>query len=75
LAGNIRELRNVIERAVALCPGPYVQLADLREPLTTSAKPHDSLTAGNLAQKTDSLTGMTLVEIGRRSSRGGSSKC
>ena len=29
--GNIRELRNVIERAVALCPGPEVQLLDLPE--------------------------------------------
>jgi DNA-binding NtrC family response regulator len=29
--GNIRELRNVIERAVALCPGPVVQMADLPE--------------------------------------------
>jgi DNA-binding NtrC family response regulator len=29
--GNIRELRNVIERAVALCPGPEVQLDDLPE--------------------------------------------
>ncbi len=29
--GNIRELRNVIERAVALCPGPLVDLADLPE--------------------------------------------
>jgi DNA-binding NtrC family response regulator len=29
--GNIRELRNVLERAVALCPGPEVQLDDLPE--------------------------------------------
>jgi two-component system response regulator HydG len=29
--GNIRELRNVIERAVALCPGPEIQPADLPE--------------------------------------------
>ena len=29
--GNIRELRNVIERAVALSPGPEVQLLDLPE--------------------------------------------
>jgi DNA-binding NtrC family response regulator len=31
--GNIRELRNVMERAVALCPGPEVQLVDLPEAL------------------------------------------
>jgi DNA-binding NtrC family response regulator len=29
--GNIRELRNVIERAVALCPGTEIQLRDLPE--------------------------------------------
>jgi DNA-binding NtrC family response regulator len=29
--GNIRELRNVIERAVALCPGPMVEVCDLPE--------------------------------------------
>jgi two-component system, NtrC family, response regulator HydG len=29
--GNIRELRNVIERAVALCPGPRVDINDLPE--------------------------------------------
>jgi two-component system response regulator HydG len=29
--GNIRELRNVIERAVALCPGPEVELSLLPE--------------------------------------------
>ena len=29
--GNIRELRNVVERAVALCPGSTIQLADLPE--------------------------------------------
>src|SRR5262245_29997449 len=29
--GNIRELRNVIERAIALCPGPSIQLSDLPE--------------------------------------------
>jgi two-component system response regulator HydG len=29
--GNIRELRNVVERAVALCPGNEIQLGDLPE--------------------------------------------
>ena len=29
--GNIRELRNVIERAVALAPGPEIELGDLPE--------------------------------------------
>jgi DNA-binding NtrC family response regulator len=35
--GNIRELRNVIERAVALCRGPEVMLADLPEPVSAAA--------------------------------------
>jgi two-component system response regulator HydG len=34
--GNIRELRNVIERAVALCPGAEIQLEDLPEMLLAS---------------------------------------
>jgi DNA-binding NtrC family response regulator len=32
--GNIRELRNVIERAVALCPGHEIQLKDLPDALS-----------------------------------------
>ncbi len=35
--GNIRELRNVIERAVALCPGPSIGLGDLPEALCLAA--------------------------------------
>jgi two-component system response regulator HydG len=40
--GNIRELRNVIERAVALCPGPLVQLSDLPEAIRQGAVLGDS---------------------------------
>jgi two-component system response regulator HydG len=38
--GNIRELRNVIERAVALCPGPIIQLPDLPETVRSGAAHH-----------------------------------
>jgi transcriptional regulator with GAF, ATPase, and Fis domain len=35
--GNIRELENVIERAVILCPGPVFQLGDRLEDLPPSS--------------------------------------
>jgi transcriptional regulator with PAS, ATPase and Fis domain len=35
--GNIRELRNVIERAVALCPGGEIRLRDLPEAIGRAA--------------------------------------
>jgi two-component system response regulator HydG len=42
--GNIRELRNVVERAVALCPNGTIGLADLpeciRSPAACAAGPH-----------------------------------
>jgi DNA-binding NtrC family response regulator len=37
--GNIRELRNVIERAVALCPGQEIGLADLPQAVRSAAIP------------------------------------
>jgi two-component system response regulator HydG len=35
--GNIRELRNIVERAVALSPGPYIELRDLPEAVCSAA--------------------------------------
>jgi DNA-binding NtrC family response regulator len=35
--GNIRELRNALEGAVALCPGPLVTAADLPHPVRAAA--------------------------------------
>jgi formate hydrogenlyase transcriptional activator len=37
--GNIRELENLIERAVILCPGPVLRLADRLENLACSSPP------------------------------------
>jgi NtrC-family two-component system response regulator AlgB len=37
--GNLRELRNVIERAVILAPGDSIELADLPEEFSTASKP------------------------------------
>lgn len=37
--GNIRELRNVIERAAALCPGTVIQMEDLPEAIRSGPSP------------------------------------
>lgn len=37
--GNIRELRTVIERAVALAPGPDIEIADLPQAITGAKRP------------------------------------
>jgi DNA-binding NtrC family response regulator len=37
--GNIRELRNVIERAVTLCPGNQIEVADLPEGIRSTCAP------------------------------------
>jgi two-component system, NtrC family, response regulator AlgB len=37
--GNLRELRNVIERAVILSPGPVIEIADLPEEFGAKANP------------------------------------
>jgi two-component system response regulator HydG len=46
--GNIRELRNVIERAVALCPGEVVGLQDLPEAIRRPQASSSSHGAGGL---------------------------
>jgi DNA-binding NtrC family response regulator len=43
--GNIRELRNVIERAVMLCPGDKLSPRDLTSLLPTLATPSDSISS------------------------------
>ena len=49
--GNIRELQNVIERAVVLCPSPTLRLGKDLLPLTTP-EPEDELVAENLSDDT-----------------------
>jgi two-component system, NtrC family, response regulator HydG len=44
--GNIRELRNVVERVVALSPGPEVQLYDLPETIRLPASMPVGMTMG-----------------------------
>ena len=40
--GNVRELENVIQRSLALCPGPVLDAADLDLPLNGSTQPSQS---------------------------------
>ncbi len=40
--GNVRELRNILERAMVVAPGPVIQAADLSLP-TSPARTNDSL--------------------------------
>jgi two-component system, NtrC family, response regulator HydG len=54
--GNIRELRNVVERAVALCPGPLVELADLPEAVRS---PGNSPGLSLLPPEADPLAGVS----------------
>ena len=37
--GNVRELKNIMERAVALCPANIIQVDDLPSTLTGSNQP------------------------------------
>jgi two-component system, NtrC family, response regulator AtoC len=46
--GNVRQLKNVIERAVAVCTGDVIEPRDLPEPVRTSAR----LTHPNLSTST-----------------------
>jgi DNA-binding NtrC family response regulator len=63
--GNIRELRNVIERAVALCAGPEVDLDDLPAPTREMAptRPTYLIPAeAPISTPADTLPGTTLAE-------------
>jgi len=62
--GNVRQLRNVVERAVILCPGPVIELAhlnpDIWGPTEATAPPPDD------SKRVDVHVGMTAEEAEKR---------
>jgi DNA-binding NtrC family response regulator len=71
--GNIRELRNVIERAVALCPRGEIELADLPDPIQSGAscegdvvvsvqRSNLALTSGTLAKTREEAEAQHIAE-------------
>jgi DNA-binding NtrC family response regulator len=56
--GNIRELRNVLERAVALCPDGEIQLRDLPEAVRAAAAAPAAVTAGRPAPRAETLAAL-----------------
>jgi transcriptional regulator with PAS, ATPase and Fis domain len=68
--GNIRELRNAVERAVAMCPGPVVQLEDLPENVGSpqepqTAAPPDNVVGGSASAHTTLSQSLQNEEIRR----------
>jgi two-component system, NtrC family, response regulator AtoC len=62
--GNIRELRNVVERAVALCEGPILQFRDLPESVRPVKAEPLSAAVAQISQRANSLAApTTLMEI------------
>jgi two-component system, NtrC family, response regulator HydG len=63
--GNLRELRNVLERAVALCAGPDIQLRDLpdgiRSAITATSPASAEVTAGGPAPHPGGRSGLATV--------------
>jgi two-component system response regulator HydG len=58
--GNIRELRNVIERAVALCPGERIELRNLPESLYAAAWNPVSCPSADAEEVVDVVTDSSL---------------
>lgn len=60
--GNIRELRNVMERAVTLCPGSEIQLSDLPDGVRAAAWSAPSFAAW-IEQSADDLAASRLKRL------------
>jgi DNA-binding NtrC family response regulator len=65
--GNIRELHNVIERAVALCRGPKVELADLPEAIVNATHTFGNGASKPCAAKTRLVSSSPPTLVGIRS--------
>jgi DNA-binding NtrC family response regulator len=60
--GNIREIRNVVERAVALCAGSLVEIGDLPEAMRRSETGADVSATEPLLADSDAFSAGTLAE-------------
>jgi two-component system response regulator AtoC len=64
--GNVRELRNVIERAVVLSRGDTIVAADLPERITSAGSPREDLVADRMPNGTGADSGVSAEEADRR---------
>jgi DNA-binding NtrC family response regulator len=65
--GNIRELRNVIERAAILCPPDQPVTVDYLPPLRPRSAVDPSTAPGATVQASSDASGRTLEDVERRS--------
>jgi DNA-binding NtrC family response regulator len=64
--GNIRELQNVIERAVVLAPGPVLELDDdILRPAAAAGSKRSALPVAATGARPDAGLAETLVEVER----------
>jgi two-component system response regulator PilR (NtrC family) len=56
--GNVRELQNIIERAVALCETPIIQVSDLPEKMVKGGRPASTFVEGDFPEDGLNLDGV-----------------
>jgi DNA-binding NtrC family response regulator len=70
--GNIRELRNAVERAVVICPGEYISILDLPEKIlkTQAEIMHISIPIGSSVEEAEKkLILETLASVGNNKAK------